>query len=766
MSEEELYLIQSKHPHSLDDIDIKATHETLFSAHPAEFHIIGESHAVSVPALPFYEIFSCQPIRTEQASDTTINTIELCVDTRLSTVYTLGDEHTSIQTTVRIEPFESFLDVGSFTIVYKFEFSSLTAMWSCPHESHQEGEHCVFHMTPEERRHHDITPQDIHATLLSELEAEANDKKEFIGAHIPYLDLDYIDVETDNQYPLDFRHTTIKNGISAAHARFEERVDLRNSTVGGLHAPNCEFEDGLLASKAVFTDVVTLSETVFNGDTVDFTDTTFEQSLVCEEITVAVDLFFEHAEFNGRVSFDGAWFAEQASTIDDNTIFNHAIFHDIASFKHTSFYYTAFQDVTFYDMTTFKQATANGTIRLNGSTFHAAADFDELHCEEDISFGDVVFHGKAFFRGVSVIGGADVLADDFSLANTRFNAETTFERGTFGFTNAEDAKFNACVNFERSTFSDDADFVNTTFADTADFDEVIFDGDVAFTNTTFDADAVFRGAEFNGGTNYIESDAGTIMQPDRGWGHFDFTQATVGDVLLTAADQVDRRELLDYFRFCDTTFDTFDFSQHLEYLDRNNWVLHTFAHPETEFTPALELTPARIEKTYLKAKSSASAQSNIKAAGEFRVKRQQYARRKFTQIAADSAEPIRTRIRNGLRTAENLFLEFSCGYGLRLYRITTVFILVPLIAAILFTFAGPLFETSAGQASLSQALNATGTRTLLLNVYFSYITFLTIGYGGIGPLGLGARFLAAILVYLNVILAGLFIYSLIKRSEI
>ena len=713
----------------------------------------------------------------------------------------------------------------------KNQFSSLTAMWSCPHESHQEGEHCVFHMTPEERRHHDITPQDIHATLLSELEAEANDKKEFIGAHIPYLDLDYIDVETDNQYPLDFRHTTIKNGISAAHARFEERVDLRNSTVGGLHAPNCEFEDGLLASKAVFTDVVTLSETVFNGDTVDFTDTTFEQSLVCEEITVAVDLFFEHAEFNGRVSFDGAWFAEQASTIDDNTIFNHAIFHDIASFKHTSFYYTAFQDVTFYDMTTFEQATANGTIRLNGSTFHAAADFDELHCEEDISFGDVVFHGKAFFRGVSVIGGADVLADDFSLANTRFNAETTFERGTFGFTNAEDAKFNACVNFERSTFSDDADFVNTTFADTADFDEVIFDGDVAFTNTTFDADAVFRGAEFNGRTNYIESDAvfnnvtftqkadfsdtdivsiefnrtefqsdvdftdaeitetfiienpvfvddpyldftdatieeGTIMQPDRGWGHFDFTQATVGDVLLTAADQVDRRELLDYFRFCDTTFDTFDFSQHLEYLDRNNWVLHTFAHPETEFTPALELTPARIEKTYLKAKSSASAQSNIKAAGEFRVKRQQYARRKFTQIAADSAEPIRTRIRNGLRTAENLFLEFSCGYGLRLYRITTVFILVPLIAAILFTFAGPLFETSAGQASLSQALNATGTRTLLLNVYFSYITFLTIGYGGIGPLGLGARFLAAILVYLNVILAGLFIYSLIKRSEI
>ncbi len=719
------------------------------------------------------------------------------------------------------------------------QFSSLTATWSCPHESHPEDDRCLFHMTPEERRHHDITPQDVHSTLLSELEAEANDKKEFIGAHIPYLDLDYIDVETDNQYPLDFRHTTIENGISAAHARFEERVDLRNSTVNGLDAPNCEFEDGLLAAEAVFTDVVTLSETVFTGDMVDCVETTFEQSLVCEEITVAVDVSFENAAFNGPVSFDGARFAEQASTVDENIIFNHATFHNIASFRHTSFYHTSFQDVTFHDTADFEHATANGTIRLDGATFHADADFDELRCEKDISFSDAVFHGEASFRGVSVIGGADVLADDFSLVNTRFTARATFEQGTFGFTNAEGAEFNTCVSFERSTFTDDAAFIDVTFGDTADFDEVIFDGDVTFTDSVFSANAVFRGAEFNGGTNYLASDAvftdviftqtadfsdtdivsvefqttefraavdftnaeitetliietptfindpyldftdatieeGTIMQPEHGWGYFDFTQATIGDVLLTAANPADRRELLDYFRFCDTTFDTFDFSQHLEYLDRNNWVLHNFAQPETEFTPAVELTPAHVEKTYLKAKSSASEQSNIKAAGEFRVKRQQHARRKFAQIATDSTEPIRTRIKNGLRTAENLFLEFSCGYGLRLYRITTVFILFPLIAAILFAFGGPLFETGAGQTSLSQILGEividteaqTGTRTFLLNVYFAYITFLTIGYGGIGPLGLGARFLAAILVYLNVILAGLFIYSLIKRSEI
>jgi hypothetical protein len=52
-------------------------------------------------------------------------------------------------------------------------------------------------MTPEKRRYYEITPQDVQAALVSELEAEDNDKKEFVGAHIPHLNLDYIDIETD-----------------------------------------------------------------------------------------------------------------------------------------------------------------------------------------------------------------------------------------------------------------------------------------------------------------------------------------------------------------------------------------------------------------------------------------------------------------------------------------------------------------------------------------------------------------------------------------
>ncbi len=52
------------------------------------------------------------------------------------------------------------------------------------------------------------------------------------------------------------------------------------------------------------------------------------------------------------------------------------------------------------------------------------------------------------------------------------------------------------------------------------------------------------------------------------------------------------------------------------------------------------------------------------------------------------------------------------------------------------------------------------------NLHFSYITYLTIGYGGIGSTGALARMLAGLEVYLSVILGGLFLYALVKRSEL
>lgn len=711
------------------------------------------------------------------------------------------------------------------------EVTSVERRWSCPHEQHPTSDYCPFHMPPDERAAADISTANLTESLIGKLKDNTESTRAFIGAHLPRLDLDYIDIESDDQHPVDLRHTTIPGGISVLHGRFEEQLDLRHSTVGGLVADNCTFENGVLCTGTRFTDTVDCFEATVTGGDTEFTEAVFTQQAIFDEVEFANDVSFTDAVFNAEASFEGTQFYGRSNETGDNTTFSGAIFNGDVSFLYATFEYIEFRDVSFDGDANFEKVDASGTVVFTGSTFAGAADFDEVTFGGDVLFDDTHFDQKASFRGVECRGGTALLVDDASFTGAVFSDHVTFERGRFGYSNFTDAEFVDDAVFKRSEFTDDVLFDDVRFNGVADFDEVLFDGDSMFTNAVFAGTATFRGAIFNGGTNHIEDDAvfreatfvgavdfsdvtctsaeftevafkqsadftdaeftdslrlkamsfgddtylnfteatiseGRIVQPKNGWVRFDLTRSTVGDVELSAENATDERELLDYARFCDTTFEEFTFSDHTDYLDRNDWNLHSFDDGTCPYEFAVEMAPDVVEKTYLRAKNSASAQSNVKAAGEFRVKRQQHARRKFFEIAADSSEPLLTRGQNAFRGIENLFLGISCGYGLRLYRITTVFALFPLFAGLLFALGGSPFETGAGQLTASELATSDGLRTLGLNLYFSYITFLTVGYGNIGPIGPGARFVSAFLVYMNVILAGLFLYALIKRSEI
>jgi hypothetical protein len=87
--------------------------------------------------------------------------------------------------------------------------------------------------------------------------------------------------------------------------------------------------------------------------------------------------------------------------------------------------------------------------------------------------------------------------------------------------------------------------------------------------------------------------------------------------------------------------------------------------------------------------------------------------------------------------------------------------------ALLYAFGGQPFRTGAGQlSSIRELASPAGRAILFKNLYFSYITFLTIGHGNIGPQGALARVFAGLEVYLSVILGGLVLYALVKRSEL
>jgi len=713
----------------------------------------------------------------------------------------------------------------------EYSETTITATWSCPRDRVGGSDECPFHMSAADRATHEIPDATVRDRLVDTLKHGQGEERRFVGASLPELDLAYLDVEGEDQHPIDLRHATVDGDLAMDFTRFEELLDLRHAEVGGLTAENATFDDGILCSGATFDGPVDLFEAVFRGENAEFTDVRFGDEVVFDEADFDDDVSFDRTTFTADVTFLGTQFYGTANSIGDNTTFVDATFEGSASFDHATFEYTEFDGCEFRGSAVFEHADANGTITFADCSFDEGAAFDEFECSEDAHFERATFSAAASFRGLIVEGGTMVLADDIAFEGATFEGPVAFDESKFGSGNFREAVFEADATFERVSFEADLTFEDARFHATADFSEVQFHGDSDFTGVTFRETAVFQGSEFHGGTNYLEDDAiftravflddadfrnvkfeaanfmetqfkgsadfsetvtahielqvtsfgeetyfdfigarienGRILQPRDGWVRFDFTEATIGSVRLGAMTMSDERDLLSYFRFCDTTFDGFDFASHTSYLDRNDWTLHAFDASHEDHDVGAEMTPAVVEKTYLKAKADASAQSNIKAAGEFRVKRQQYARKKFYGIARDRTEALGTRLQNGLRATENLFLGLTCGYGLRLYRIATVFVLLPLLAGFLFAFGGETFATSTEQVnSLSELGTADGLERLALNVYFSYITFLTIGYGNIGPQGMSARFTAAGLVYLNVILAGLFLYALIKRSEI
>lgn len=694
----------------------------------------------------------------------------------------------------------------------------------------------ILELAPEEREQRGMAAADVRDALLETIERGDREDKVFEGCSFPELVFDYRDIESVNKHPIVFRDCTFAGGISAAHADVKLPVRLEDCTVAGLALEGARFEydlafheteligtvDGFEArfdrdatfTRATFAAPVRMDEATFDDDT-SFDEATFEaeasfraasftgianeldDNASFERAVFEAPANFQQASF-GSTSFEGATFGDHArfeeAHFDDDAVFggitcrgtvdfDEAHFREDVSFDSVTFEGTAlFRGVAFeggartlHDDARFADATFRTDANFRAAEFRSAnferasfeghAMFEEVWFDADVDFVEAVFAGEADFDEAHFDGDAD-----FSAA--RFERPAVFRGATFEG-QAQHLEKNAV--FEDVHFATDVDFDNATFT-SANFRGTRFGGVIDFTGAAFTDELDFAAESIDDDTYVNFTNAilkeGAITQSADSWVRYDFTQASLGDIALTAERVGGHREILDYFRFCDSEFNEFDgyefdFSEHTYYLDRNDWTLHEFDENAADYEYAEEMTPENIETTYLKAKNAASAGGYVKAAGEFRVQRQRYARQKHLAIARDTTADIRARVSNLSRAIENYFLDVSCGFGMRLGRILTVFLLVPLLPAVLYAFGGRRFATDAGQLEAVWALATPAGRAVMFeNLHFSYITYLTIGYGNIGPKGALARLLAGLEVYLSVILGGLVLYALIKRSEL
>ncbi|WP_136590633.1 pentapeptide repeat-containing protein [Salinigranum halophilum] len=590
---------------------------------------------------------------------------------------------------------------------------------------------------------------------------------------------------------VDCTETRFDEGAAFDGATFEGVADFRNvSSAGDSHV----LDDHLTFAAATFHDAAKFRQASLGY--VSFAEATFEASTDFEHVDFEGDTRFDGATFERIADFDEARFDHDASftgtqfrrlaefrgvrfdggsrTASDDVTFENAVFEDEADFKLATF---RFAD--------FKRAECRGELNFDRAVFRARADCHDLavagvtNLERTTFEEPVVFDGSTF--GGRVVAQEATFEGDADFVDARFTRRATFD----------EARFRADVDFGEATFEATASFCGAAFEgeanhveQNASFDGVAFEGDAdfrdarftrgSFRGTTFDGTCDFRAATFReaaafelvpgGSDSYVDlTDAvvsgGTIVEGGAPV-PYDLTRATLGDVRLEGSG--DGHELLDHFRFCLTEFDEFDFSDHHAYLERNDWTIHDFVENDATGSYAVPLTNETIEETYRKAQDSANAVGDTPASREFEFKRYYYNRQKNADILLNEYSlNAWGRVKKTASVGLNYVMQVTCGYGNRLPRIAAWTFLLPALFGVLYVLGGP-FLTQAGSIVAPGPDTTTG-EVLFNGLYYSYISFSTIGYGDIGPVGWAAKLLAASQGMLNGLFFTLLTFTLFKR---
>lgn len=583
----------------------------------------------------------------------------------------------------------------------------------------------------------------------------------------------------DFQGDVTFDESSFVEDSSFENATFHSVTRFRNvETNGTSHVLNdnitfegAEFRDEasfrqatfkyVTFETAVFHETADFDHADFDGDA-DFTDCEFNREANFNEARFGNDANFESVRFKQLAEFRGVEFRGGSRTTSDDITFEDAVFDGEADFKLAHFRYSNFQDTTFKENLNFDRAkfearmdahniTVIGPVILSDAEFTHRVRFDDAEFQGEVDAVQCEFGGDAEFYTVEFNGDAKFtearFREDASFRGSTFHAESNFNGAMF---EGEAQHLEENASFKEVTFEEEANFKSATFT-TGSFWDATFNAAVNFRDALFKEAMMMRAHSENASTYVDLTDAtvngGRIVESGGDIVPYDLTRAKIGDIQLEGEGS--EHELLDHFRFCLTDFDQFDFSNHHSALERNDWNIHSFVGETSNEQQSVEMTPEVIEETYRAAKDSAEAVGDTPAKREFEFKRYYFDRKKNLQIIFNEyALNSWTRAKKISSVGLNAFMQVTCGYGNRLPRIAALTFLLPAVYGVLYTLPGP-FETQA-----DNMFNA---------MYFSYISFSTVGYGDIGPIGWVAKLLAMSQGMLNGVFFTLFTITLLNR---
>jgi hypothetical protein len=111
-------------------------------------------------------------------------------------------------------------------------------------------------------------------------------------------------------------------------------------------------------------------------------------------------------------------------------------------------------------------------------------------------------------------------------------------------------------------------------------------------------------------------------------------------------------------------------------------------------------------------------------------------------------------------------MRWLTHHGESAQRTITAWLVVILAFGLAYPFAGGIKDSAGNRyqiSSLSELATVDGLNDILLNVYFSGITFSTIGYGDLSPAAPGTRALVFVESLLGAVLVALLVFVLGRR---
>ncbi len=534
----------------------------------------------------------------------------------------------------------------------------------------------------------------------------------------------------DSEYCIFHLHDDEKD-IDEFNKRIEEIFETDEDLIyfnGFYFPPNTDFVE------RIFQTTVFFFNAVFSGNA-NFAGAEFSKEANFKDVKFLENADFTDAEFLGDVDFRISEFSGDAD-------FKHATFSKYADFTITKFLRDAdFAHATFSGYASFVMAEFSGEANFTDTTFSEYAGLGATF-SGNVNFTISEFLGDADFTHATFSENADFAISEFS-----------------GEANFTDTTFSGDSNFVMAKFLGNADFAHVTFSENADFTISKFLGETNFTDTTFLGDSNFNNAELTGKFVFIPKKSETIIFKDTYFSDNVRIKADMSKCSF-ANSNIERIDMTDSIWIVDSKPKN-SYSALIEWFKNKIGISDTSIIIWEERQGKLSSNWSKLESIYRRLKQSSQKFGDNDTAGKFYYQEMECKRKQLKGIG---------------KFFWYFFYKKLCGYGERPFNVIWASGLIIFVSSLFFFYWGielsesvvlnlparlidykPIFNFQWVTTNFDKVF-----RDWLVCLYTSVITFTTLGYGDVNPIG-WSRIVASVEAGIGIIMTAVFIFVFTRK---